>query len=98
MQSESNLVYFCKNEFMKRLIVLLMTVAFVSCGSNENNIEAKRKSFQMISDNMYDLLRTVRYDNEIVYHQYCPMAFNDAGAYWLSKTGDIKNPYFGKKM
>jgi Cu(I)/Ag(I) efflux system membrane fusion protein len=26
------------------------------------------------------------------------MAFNDAGAYWLSKTSDIKNPYFGKKM
>ncbi len=26
------------------------------------------------------------------------MAFNDAGAYWLSKTSDIKNPYYGKKM
>ena len=64
----------------------------------EKGIEAKRKSFQMISDNMYDLVRTVRYDREIVYHQYCPMAFNDAGAYWLSKTEDIKNPYFGKKM
>ncbi len=64
----------------------------------EKNIEDKRKSFQMISDNMYDLVRTVRYDRETVYHQYCPMAFNDAGAYWLSKTSDIKNPYFGKKM
>lgn len=66
--------------------------------AGEKDIEAKRKSFQMISDNMYDLVRTVRYDREIVYHQYCPMAFNDAGAYWLSKTEDIKNPYFGKKM
>jgi hypothetical protein len=64
----------------------------------EQNIEGKRKSFQMISDNMYDLVRTVRYDQEKVYHQFCPMAFNDAGAYWLSKTSDIKNPYFGKKM
>jgi Cu(I)/Ag(I) efflux system membrane fusion protein len=64
----------------------------------EKDIETKRKSFQMISDNMYDLIRTVRYDREKVYHQFCPMAFNDAGAYWLSKTGDIKNPYFGKKM
>jgi Cu(I)/Ag(I) efflux system membrane fusion protein len=64
----------------------------------EKDIEGKRKSFQMISDNMYDLVRTVRYDRETIYHQYCPMAFNDAGAYWLSKTNDIKNPYFGRKM
>ncbi|MBA4141052.1 MAG: DUF3347 domain-containing protein [Segetibacter sp.] len=64
----------------------------------ETNIEAKRKSFQMISDNMYDLARSVRYDQQVVYHQFCPMAFNDAGAYWLSNTTDIKNPYFGKKM
>lgn len=64
----------------------------------EPNIEEKRKSFQMISDNMYDLVRTVHFDKAIVYHQFCPMAFNDAGAYWLSSTADIKNPYFGKKM
>lgn len=64
----------------------------------EPNLEAKRKSFQMISDNMYDLVRTVHFDKETVYHQFCPMAFNDAGAYWLSSSADIKNPYFGKKM
>ena len=64
----------------------------------EPNIEAKRKSFQMISDNMYDLVRTVHFDKATVYHQFCPMAFNDAGAYWLSQSSDIKNPYFGKKM
>ncbi|HEX8461697.1 MAG TPA: hypothetical protein VF623_09710, partial [Segetibacter sp.] len=64
----------------------------------EKDIEGKRKSFQMISDAMYDLVRTIRFDKEVVYHQFCPMAFNDAGAYWLSPTADIKNPYFGKKM
>lgn len=66
--------------------------------SQEKDIEAKRKSFQMISDAMYDLVRTVHFDKEVVYHQFCPMAFNDAGAYWLSSTADIKNPYYGKKM
>jgi hypothetical protein len=64
----------------------------------EKDIEAKRKSFQMISDAMYDLIRTVRFDKDVVYHQFCPMAFNDAGAYWLSSSADVKNPYFGKKM
>lgn len=66
--------------------------------ATQPGIEEKRKTFQGISSDMYDLVRTVRYDNEVVYHQYCPMAFNDAGAYWLSNSSDIKNPYFGKKM
>jgi hypothetical protein len=66
--------------------------------AGEKDLEAKRKSFQMISDAMYDLVRTIRFDKEVVYHQFCPMAFNDAGAYWLSANAEIKNPYFGKKM
>ncbi len=61
-------------------------------------LEEKRKSFQMISEQMYDLIRTVQYDRVVVYHQYCPMAFNDLGAYWLSNESEIRNPYFGSKM
>ncbi|MBV4356136.1 DUF3347 domain-containing protein [Pinibacter aurantiacus] len=64
----------------------------------EKDIEAKRKEFQMISDAMYDLVRTVRYDKQKIYHQFCPMAFNNAGAAWLSQLEEIKNPYFGSKM
>jgi hypothetical protein len=64
----------------------------------EKDLQAKRKAFQMISDQMYDLVRTVRYDRQVVYHQYCPMAFNDEGAYWLSNNSEIMNPYFGNKM
>ena len=36
--------------------------------------------------------------NAGVYRQFCPMAFNDQGAYWLSPETEIRNPYFGKKM
>lgn len=64
----------------------------------ETNIEDKRKSFQMISANLFDLTRTVRYAEEKVYLLHCPMAFNDAGADWLSGSTEIKNPYFGSKM
>jgi hypothetical protein len=64
----------------------------------EKDLEAKRKSFQMVSDQLYDLVRTVRYDQAIVYHDYCPMAFNDQGANWLSNTPQIRNPYIPKKM
>jgi hypothetical protein len=29
---------------------------------------------------------------------YCPMAFNDTGAHWVQKNGEIMNPYFGAEM
>jgi hypothetical protein len=66
----------------------------------EKELKGKRKSFNMLTSNLYDLLRTVRYDREIIYHQHCPMAFTegDANAYWLSRSGDIKNPYLPKTM
>jgi Cu(I)/Ag(I) efflux system membrane fusion protein len=47
---------------------------------------------------MYGLLKNVDLKNAHVYQEYCPMAFNEKGAHWLSDDSDIKNPYFGKKM
>ncbi len=64
----------------------------------ENGIEAKRKEFEMISDALWSLTRTVKYAGQKVYYQYCPMAFDNKGAYWMSKERQIKNPYFGDKM
>lgn len=62
----------------------------------ETNIEQKRRSFHMLSEHLYNLLRTVRYSGEIVYHQSCPMAFNDEEeAFWLSNSNEISNPYLG---
>ena len=34
----------------------------------------------------------------MLYRQYCPMAFDNKGAHWLSETEAIRNPYFGEKM
>lgn len=64
----------------------------------ESDLEAKRKAFQMISGNMFDLARTIRYSKHKIYLLHCPMAFNNAGADWLSNATDIKNPYFGETM
>ena len=36
--------------------------------------------------------------NRTLYHDLCPMAFDDQGAYWLSESKEIRNPYFGDKM
>ena len=58
----------------------------------------KTKSFQMISEQLYDLIRIVQYDGELIYHHYCPMAFNNDGATWMSNSLIIRNPYFSSTM
>jgi len=66
--------------------------------AGEKNIEDKRREFEMISDALWSLTRTVKYQGEKVYYQFCPMAFENKGAYWLSKEVNIRNPYFGEHM
>jgi uncharacterized protein YdbL (DUF1318 family) len=66
--------------------------------AGEKDIEAKRKEFEMLSDAVWTLTRTVQYAGEKVYYQFCPMAFDNKGAAWLSNVPEIKNPYFGDKM
>ena len=62
----------------------------------KSDITSKRQSFNNLSQNFYDLLRTIRYDGSKVYLQECPMAFNDTETgIWLSKTAPIRNPYLG---
>lgn len=61
-------------------------------------LEEQRAIFETISDNLFELIQVLRPAGIETYRQYCPMAFNDKGAYWLSDINKIKNPYFGKKM
>lgn len=64
----------------------------------EADIEAKRKEFEIISDAFWNLGQVFQYSGQKVYYQYCPMAFDDKGAYWISNSPEIRNPYFGDKM
>ena len=64
----------------------------------ETTIDGKRRSFNTITDELYNLIRTVHYDGSVVYHMRCPMAFgDDAEGFWLSGTHAIINPYLGNK-
>lgn len=60
--------------------------------------ERQRVAFGSISRQLFRLMGLVQLKNAQVYRQYCPMAFNDQGAYWISDTTEIRNPYFGKVM
>ncbi|RYZ23396.1 MAG: DUF3347 domain-containing protein [Chitinophagaceae bacterium] len=63
---------------------------------NAPDLTESRRSFNSLSQNMYDLLRTIRYDGSSIYLQECPMAFNDdEAAVWLSTSSAVRNPYLG---
>ncbi len=66
--------------------------------SGETGIEARRQSFNILTDELYNLVRTVRYDQGTIYHIKCPMAFKDSiEGYWLSSSSKVVNPYLGNK-
>jgi hypothetical protein len=62
------------------------------------DIEAQRKSFSTLSDNLYKSVKAFGLGGKEAFYEFCPMAFNNEGAYWLSETEKIRNPYFGDKM
>lgn len=63
------------------------------------SIEAARSSFQPLSDSLYQLLKMFGVDAATTaYRFYCPMAFDNTGAYWLQNNDLLANPYFGAAM
>ena len=64
---------------------------------NADKIAHQREHFDMLSKDMYDLVKKFA-AGEKIYVDYCPMYNDNKGATWLSETKEIKNPYFGKEM
>jgi Cu(I)/Ag(I) efflux system membrane fusion protein len=62
------------------------------------DIEAQRKAFSALSDNLYKSVKAFGLGGKEAFYEYYLMAFNNEGAYWLSEQAQIKNPYFGDKM
>ncbi|MEI5985255.1 MULTISPECIES: DUF3347 domain-containing protein [Sphingobacterium] len=63
----------------------------------EKSIDKQRINFINLSNNLYSLAKVAKADKPL-YWQFCPMANNNKGAFWLSSEQEIKNPYFGSKM
>ena len=66
----------------------------------DEGIGEKRESLNMLSQQVFDLLRIVKYDAAKVFYQECPMALNnyESSAFWLSAEGTDdkrRNPYLG---
>jgi Cu(I)/Ag(I) efflux system membrane fusion protein len=61
-------------------------------------LEERRRKFESITELVWNLTRSIRFSGATIYYHFCPMAFDNKGAYWLSSERLIRNPYFGDKM
>lgn len=62
------------------------------------DIDTARAGFEKMSMGLISYLKAhsdQRAGYEVV---FCPMAFNNKGAYWVQKSGEIVNPYHGMMM
>ena len=80
-------------EWMNQLKTLNGKIKVIASSSD---IEAQRQAFSKFNEAFYKSLETFGLKNETAYYQFCPMYNN--GAYWISETQEIRNPYYGDKM
>lgn len=63
-----------------------------------SDIEGLRKGFLPFSQWMIQVAEALNKPHSTLYVQFCPMANEDKGGYWLSDSEEILNPYFGASM
>lgn len=64
----------------------------------ERTMLGKRQEFQMISGITYQLIKNTGMKHQTVYRDFCPMFNSGDGAFWLSDSLEIRNPYYGTDM
>jgi len=62
------------------------------------DIETARVGFRKMSMGLISYLKANPSERDDLQVIHCTMAFNNKGAYWVQRAGDINNPYHGKMM
>ncbi len=65
--------------------------------TKSEDLESARAAFSRLSDELISAVQKFGIEG-VVYHQYCPMAFGNEGADWLSREEQIQNPYLPDTM
>ncbi|MGM0575161.1 MAG: efflux RND transporter periplasmic adaptor subunit [Myxococcota bacterium] len=67
--------------------------------AEDADLERLRAAFGDVAAHVIPLVTLYRSGLETPWQlTWCPMAFDDEGAYWLQEPGDVANPYFGSAM
>ncbi len=74
--------------------IMLSSAKIISATS----LEEARETFEILSESIIETMEGFQPGHITYYVDYCPMALDNKGAYWLSETEEILNPYFGESM
>jgi len=66
-------------------------------GENPDKLAHQREHFVMLSKDIYDLVKAFG-SEQVLYKVFDSMSDDGKGAFWLSNTKEVKNPYMGKAM
>mgnify|MGYP000008705584 FL=1 len=65
--------------------------------SSEEDVNVQREYFEAVTAGVKAIVEE-HITSGTLYYQYCPMAFEGKGAYWISNEKEVFNPYFGDVM
>ncbi len=82
-------------DWMTQLEVMNKSVKAIEA---TGNMEQQRTAYASFEETLYRSIKTFGITRKPAYRQFCPMAQNNKGAYWLSGKQAIRNPYFGDQM
>ncbi|HCN83914.1 MAG TPA: hypothetical protein DIT07_09905 [Sphingobacteriaceae bacterium] len=62
------------------------------------DIKDQRSKFISLSSDVIAMFKNTDLLSGSVFVEFCPMANNGKGAYWLASNKEIRNPYYGDEM
>lgn len=89
--SKKLIANFNTNESYKKAHDVAVLIAY------EKDIDKQREFFVGLTNEVTEILKSQISHGKVI-QQFCPMAFNGKGGYWLSNSSEIRNPYFGNEM
>lgn len=62
-----------------------------------DQLEHQREHLNVLTEGVYAITKDFG-SGKTLYYEFCPMANDNKGGYWISESEEIKNPYFGDEM
>lgn len=66
--------------------------------AQSTSLAAQRAELNSLTTEVENTIRPGTLSSGKIYKQYCPMANDGNGGYWLSAEPEIRNPYYGDDM
>jgi len=66
--------------------------------ASEVSLSKQRIIFTRLSTELITMFKKAEISSGSMFVQYCPMANDGGGGYWLASETEIRNPYYGDQM